>query len=102
MTVVGRTRGGWLLRGRALLAVQPQSPDLAECVWCGVGTRATGEWAARQGLNPLSSTLLSEDTDVPFDELQADRIARYREMGRGRLIVPGDRLGACRTSAPAA
>src|SRR3712207_3808103 len=60
------------------LPVQPQSPGLAERVWWGAGTRATGEWAARQGLNLMSSTLLSEDTGVPFDELQADQIARYR------------------------
>jgi len=60
------------------LAVQPQSPGLAERIWWGAGTRATGEWAARQGLNLMSSTLLSEDTGVPFDELQADQIARYR------------------------
>jgi alkanesulfonate monooxygenase SsuD/methylene tetrahydromethanopterin reductase-like flavin-dependent oxidoreductase (luciferase family) len=60
------------------LVVQPQSPDLAERIWWGAGTRATGEWAARQGLNLMSSTLLSEDTGVPFDELQADQIDRYR------------------------
>ena len=60
------------------LVVQPQSPGLAERIWWGAGTRATGEWAARQGLNLMSSTLLSEDTGVPFDELQADQIDRYR------------------------
>ncbi|SFK98896.1 LLM class flavin-dependent oxidoreductase [Geodermatophilus ruber] len=60
------------------LAVQPQSPGLAERIWWGSGTRATAEWAARQGMNLMSSTLLSEDTGVPFDELQADQIARYR------------------------
>jgi len=60
------------------LSVQPQSPGLAERIWWGSGTRATAEWTARQGLNLMSSTLLSEDTGVPFDELQADQIARYR------------------------
>ena len=29
-------------------------------------------------MNLMSSTLLSEDTGVPFDELQAEQIARYR------------------------
>ncbi len=34
----------------------------------------------------MSSTLLVEDTGVPFDELQAEQIARYRDgLGRGRL-----------------
>jgi alkanesulfonate monooxygenase SsuD/methylene tetrahydromethanopterin reductase-like flavin-dependent oxidoreductase (luciferase family) len=60
------------------LAIQPQSPGLAERIWWGAGTRATGEWTAQQGLNLMSSTLLSEDTGVPFDELQAEQIARFR------------------------
>ena len=60
------------------LAVQPQSPGLADRIWWGAGTRATGEWAARQGMNLMSSTLLVEDTGVPFDELQAEQIARFR------------------------
>jgi alkanesulfonate monooxygenase SsuD/methylene tetrahydromethanopterin reductase-like flavin-dependent oxidoreductase (luciferase family) len=60
------------------LAVQPQSPGLRDRIWWGSGTRATAEWTARQGLNLMSSTLLVEDTGVPFDELQAEQIARYR------------------------
>src|ERR687894_185386 len=63
-------------RGR--LAVQPQSPGLADRIWWGSGTRATAEWTAQQGMNLMSSTLLVEDTGVPFDELQAEQIARYR------------------------
>jgi alkanesulfonate monooxygenase SsuD/methylene tetrahydromethanopterin reductase-like flavin-dependent oxidoreductase (luciferase family) len=64
-------------RGR--LAVQPQSPGLAERIWWGAGTRATAVWAAEQGMNLMSSTLLTEDTGVPFAELQLEQIARYRE-----------------------
>jgi alkanesulfonate monooxygenase SsuD/methylene tetrahydromethanopterin reductase-like flavin-dependent oxidoreductase (luciferase family) len=62
----------------ARLAIQPQSPGLRNRIWWGSGTRATAEWTARQGLNLMSSTLLVEDTGVPFDELQAEQIARYR------------------------
>ena len=62
----------------ARLAIQPQSPGLRERIWWGSGTRATAEWTAQQGLNLMSSTLLVEDTGVPFDELQAEQIARYR------------------------
>src|SRR3954465_12209898 len=69
-----RMTGG--TRGR--LGIQPQSPGLRERIWWGSGTRATAEWTARQGLNLMSSTLLVEDTGVPFDELQAEQIARYR------------------------
>jgi alkanesulfonate monooxygenase SsuD/methylene tetrahydromethanopterin reductase-like flavin-dependent oxidoreductase (luciferase family) len=60
------------------LAIQPQSPGLRKRIWWGSGTRATAEWTARQGMNLMSSTLLVEDTGVPFDELQAEQIARYR------------------------
>ncbi|CCG02241.1 LLM class flavin-dependent oxidoreductase [Blastococcus saxobsidens] len=60
------------------LPIQPQSPGLADRIWWGSGTRATAEWTARQGLNLMSSTLLVEDTGVPFDELQAEQIERYR------------------------
>src|SRR6476469_5783826 len=60
------------------LAIQPQSPGLADRIWWGSGTRATAEWTAQQGLNLMSSTLLGEDTGVPFDELQAEQIARFR------------------------
>jgi alkanesulfonate monooxygenase SsuD/methylene tetrahydromethanopterin reductase-like flavin-dependent oxidoreductase (luciferase family) len=70
------------------LAIQPQSPGLADRIWWGSGTRATAEWTARQGMNLMSSTLLVEDTGVPFDELQAEQIARFRaawsEAGRER------------------
>jgi alkanesulfonate monooxygenase SsuD/methylene tetrahydromethanopterin reductase-like flavin-dependent oxidoreductase (luciferase family) len=61
------------------LAIQPQSPGLADRIWWGAGTRATGQWAAARGMNLQSSTLLSEDTGVPFDQLQAEQIRLYRE-----------------------
>jgi alkanesulfonate monooxygenase SsuD/methylene tetrahydromethanopterin reductase-like flavin-dependent oxidoreductase (luciferase family) len=60
------------------LAVQPQSPGLVERIWWGSGTRQTATWAAEQGMNLMSSTLLSEDTGVPFAELQAEQIALFR------------------------
>jgi alkanesulfonate monooxygenase SsuD/methylene tetrahydromethanopterin reductase-like flavin-dependent oxidoreductase (luciferase family) len=62
----------------APLVIEPQSPGLSERIWWGAGTRATAVWAAEQGLNLMSSTLLVEDTGVPFDELQAEQIAMYR------------------------
>jgi alkanesulfonate monooxygenase SsuD/methylene tetrahydromethanopterin reductase-like flavin-dependent oxidoreductase (luciferase family) len=61
------------------LAIQPQSPGLAERIWWGSGTRATAQWAAQAGMNLQSSTLLTEDTGVPFDQLQAEQIGLYRQ-----------------------
>ena len=60
------------------LTIQPQSPGLARRIWWGSGTRNTARWAAEQGMNLMSSTLLSEDTGVPFDVLQAEQIAMFR------------------------
>src|SRR4051812_45978911 len=44
----------------ARLPIQPQSPGLADRIWWGSGTRASARWAAREGMNLMSSTLLSE------------------------------------------
>jgi alkanesulfonate monooxygenase SsuD/methylene tetrahydromethanopterin reductase-like flavin-dependent oxidoreductase (luciferase family) len=63
----------------ARLPIQPQAPGLAERIWWGSGTRQSAVWTAEQGMHLMSSTLLSEDTGVPFDELQAEQIALYRE-----------------------
>ncbi|MBX5440306.1 MAG: LLM class flavin-dependent oxidoreductase [Solirubrobacteraceae bacterium] len=63
----------------APLPVQPQSPGLDERIWWGSGSRETARWVAEQGMNLQSSTLLIEDTGVPFGELQAEQIAIFRE-----------------------
>jgi alkanesulfonate monooxygenase SsuD/methylene tetrahydromethanopterin reductase-like flavin-dependent oxidoreductase (luciferase family) len=62
-----------------LLRIEPHSPGLSERIWWGAGTRATAEWTAQQGLHLMSSTLLSEDTGVPFHQLQAEQIQRFRD-----------------------
>jgi alkanesulfonate monooxygenase SsuD/methylene tetrahydromethanopterin reductase-like flavin-dependent oxidoreductase (luciferase family) len=64
------------------LAISPQSPGLRERIWWGSGTFATGQWAARIGMNLQSSTLLSEETGQPFDQLQAEQIRQFREAWR--------------------
>ena len=62
-----------------LLRPEPHSPGLRDRIWWGAGSRATAGWAARQGLNLMSSTLLTEDAGVPFHELQAEQIRLFRE-----------------------
>ena len=59
--------------------IQPRSATLPERIWWGAGSRATARWAGEQGMNLMSSTLLTEDTGVPFDQLQAEQIAGFRE-----------------------
>jgi alkanesulfonate monooxygenase SsuD/methylene tetrahydromethanopterin reductase-like flavin-dependent oxidoreductase (luciferase family) len=62
-----------------LLRVEPHSPGLRTRIWWGAGSRRTAEWAAEQGMNLMSSTLLTEDTGVPFHQLQAEQIQRFRD-----------------------
>ncbi|WP_181780408.1 LLM class flavin-dependent oxidoreductase [Pseudonocardia pini] len=62
-----------------LLRVEPHAPGLRDRIWWGAGSRATAEWTAEQGMNLMSSTLLTEDTGVPFHQLQAEQIQRYRD-----------------------
>jgi alkanesulfonate monooxygenase SsuD/methylene tetrahydromethanopterin reductase-like flavin-dependent oxidoreductase (luciferase family) len=62
-----------------LLRLEPHSAGLRNRIWWGAGNRQTAEWAAEQGMNLMSSTLLTEDTGVPFHQLQAEQIERFRK-----------------------
>ncbi|SOC57903.1 LLM class flavin-dependent oxidoreductase [Ornithinimicrobium cerasi] len=61
-----------------LLRIEPHSEGLRRRIWWGAGSRDTAEWAGRQGLNLMSSTLLTEDAGLPFHALQAEQIRRFR------------------------
>src|SRR6187455_19805 len=62
-----------------LLRIEPHSPGLRDRIWWGAGTRKTAVWTGEQGMNLMSSTLLTEDTGVPFHQLQAEQIQRFRD-----------------------
>jgi alkanesulfonate monooxygenase SsuD/methylene tetrahydromethanopterin reductase-like flavin-dependent oxidoreductase (luciferase family) len=62
-----------------LLRPEPHSPGLRDRIWWGAGSRATAEWTGQQGMNLMSSTLLTEDAGVPFHELQAEQIRLFRQ-----------------------
>jgi alkanesulfonate monooxygenase SsuD/methylene tetrahydromethanopterin reductase-like flavin-dependent oxidoreductase (luciferase family) len=62
-----------------LLRPEPHSAGLRDRIWWGAGSRATAEWAAQQGMNMMSSTLMTEDAGVPFHELQAEQIRLFRD-----------------------
>jgi alkanesulfonate monooxygenase SsuD/methylene tetrahydromethanopterin reductase-like flavin-dependent oxidoreductase (luciferase family) len=61
------------------LPIEPHSPGLRDRIWWGAGTRKTAVWTAEQGMNLMSSTLLTEDTGVPFHQLQAEQIQMFRD-----------------------
>jgi alkanesulfonate monooxygenase SsuD/methylene tetrahydromethanopterin reductase-like flavin-dependent oxidoreductase (luciferase family) len=86
--------------GSAMLPVQPQSPGLSDRIWWGSGSRETAVWAGEQGMNLMSSTLLLEDTKVPFDELQAEQIALFRESWTNAGHAAEPRVSVSRSVIP--
>jgi alkanesulfonate monooxygenase SsuD/methylene tetrahydromethanopterin reductase-like flavin-dependent oxidoreductase (luciferase family) len=66
-----------------LLRVEPHSAGLRERVWWGAGSRETAEWAAKEGMNLQSSTLVANDSasgaGTPFHVTQAEHIQAFRE-----------------------
>ncbi|MBD2764519.1 LLM class flavin-dependent oxidoreductase [Kocuria sp. cx-455] len=66
----------------AKLAIEPQSPGLAERIWWGAGSAKTAEWAGEQGVNLMSSTLLTEANEGSFAQQQAEQVRRFREAFR--------------------
>jgi alkanesulfonate monooxygenase SsuD/methylene tetrahydromethanopterin reductase-like flavin-dependent oxidoreductase (luciferase family) len=83
-----------------LLRVEPHAPGLRDRIWWGAGTRATAEWAGEQGLNLMSSTLLTEDTGVPFHQLQAEQIQRFRDAWKAASHDREPRVSVSRSIFP--
>ncbi|HLU58259.1 MAG TPA: LLM class flavin-dependent oxidoreductase [Pseudonocardia sp.] len=83
-----------------LLRIEPHSPGLRDRIWWGAGTRATAEWTAEQGLNLMSSTLLTEDTGVPFHQLQAEQIQRFRDAWKAAGHTREPRVSVSRSIFP--
>jgi alkanesulfonate monooxygenase SsuD/methylene tetrahydromethanopterin reductase-like flavin-dependent oxidoreductase (luciferase family) len=84
----------------APLAIQPQSPGLADRIWWGAGTRATAVWTAERGMNLMSSTLLTEDTGIAFDQLQAEQIQMYKDAWRAAGHAREPRVSVSRSILP--
>jgi alkanesulfonate monooxygenase SsuD/methylene tetrahydromethanopterin reductase-like flavin-dependent oxidoreductase (luciferase family) len=83
-----------------LLRLEPHSPELRDRIWWGAGTRATAEWTAEQGMNLMSSTLLTEDTGVPFHQLQAEQIQRFRDAWKAASHRREPRVSVSRSIFP--
>jgi alkanesulfonate monooxygenase SsuD/methylene tetrahydromethanopterin reductase-like flavin-dependent oxidoreductase (luciferase family) len=86
--------------GDMLLPIQPQSPGLSERIWWGSGTRESAAWVGEQGMNLMSSTLLLEDTKVPFDELQAEQIGIFRDAWKAAGHAGTPRVSVSRSVMP--
>jgi alkanesulfonate monooxygenase SsuD/methylene tetrahydromethanopterin reductase-like flavin-dependent oxidoreductase (luciferase family) len=80
--------------------IQPHSPGLADRVWYG-GGRESAIWAGRQGINYLTSSVVSiEGTESrDFATIQGEQIDAYREnhahpekarVSQGLVVIPTD------------
>jgi alkanesulfonate monooxygenase SsuD/methylene tetrahydromethanopterin reductase-like flavin-dependent oxidoreductase (luciferase family) len=83
-----------------LLRIEPHSPGLRDRIWWGAGSRQTAEWAAEQGMNLMSSTLLTEDTGVPFHQLQAEQIQRFLDAWKAGGYQREPRISVSRSIFP--
>ncbi|MET0449078.1 MAG: LLM class flavin-dependent oxidoreductase [Aeromicrobium sp.] len=84
--------------------IEPHSPGLADRVWYGGAGFASVEWAARQGLNLLTSSVIRaeqapHDHGADFARIQRAQIERFRELhpqgeaarvSQGLVVIPTD------------
>lgn len=61
------------------LPVFPHSMNASRNIWWGAGSFDTAAQAARDGVNLMSSTLISEADGRSLGELQAEQIQHYRD-----------------------
>ena len=83
-----------------LLRLEPYAEGLRERIWWGSGTRESAAWVGAQGMNLMSSTLLLEDTKVPFDALQAEQIGIFRDAWKKAGHAGTPRVSVSRSVMP--
>jgi alkanesulfonate monooxygenase SsuD/methylene tetrahydromethanopterin reductase-like flavin-dependent oxidoreductase (luciferase family) len=82
--------------------VQPHSPGLADRIWYGAASPGSAEWAGRQGLSLLTSSVLKApgpDDTTDFATLQRAQIETFRahhpaggkaRVSQGLVVIPTD------------
>ncbi|MGX7200496.1 LLM class flavin-dependent oxidoreductase [Enterococcus nangangensis] len=61
------------------LRLEPFSPSLRQRIWWGAGSQQTAIWAAQNGMNLQSSTLVNYESKEPFHIQQAKQLLAYKE-----------------------
>jgi len=88
--------------------IQPHAPGLADRVWYGGAGLASVEWAARQGLNLLTSSVIRVEAELvgdgaDFARIQRAQIDRFRSLhprgaaarvSQGLVVIPTDSASA--------
>lgn len=82
------------------LRIEPHSPGLERRIWWGAGTRESAKWAATQGVNLMSSTLVTEATGESLADLQAEQIQAYRDAWKAAGHTHTPRVSVSRSIFP--
>src|SRR3982751_5361849 len=61
-----------------LLRLEPHSPGLRDRIWWGAASTATAVWAAQEGMNLQSSTLVFDESGEPLHVQQRRQIDAHR------------------------
>lgn len=67
----------------APLPIMPHSPRLYQRIWWGAGTMESAIRAAKDGVNLMSSTLVSEADGRSLGEVQFDQIMAFKDAWEG-------------------
>ena len=62
-----------------LLRIEPYSEGLRQRIWWGAGSDATARWAAKLGMNLMSSTLKDDESGEPLHIQQRKQIEAFRD-----------------------
>ena len=79
--------------------VQPQSPGLGQRMWYGGASLRSAEWAAENGMNFLTSSVVKAEEDDDFARIQLSHIRAFRahhtdgdsaRVSQGLVVIPTD------------
>ena len=82
--------------------VEPHSPGLASRVWYGAASLRSAQWAGSQGLNLLTSSVVSvgpDEPDLDFARIQLAQVRAFRaahpagdlaRVSQGLVVLPTD------------
>ena len=79
--------------------VQPHSPGLGQRMWYGAGSLRSASWAAQNGMNLLTSSVVKAEEAEDFAETQLSHIRAFRALhpqgeqarvSQGLVVIPTD------------
>jgi alkanesulfonate monooxygenase SsuD/methylene tetrahydromethanopterin reductase-like flavin-dependent oxidoreductase (luciferase family) len=78
--------------------LQPHSPGLRDRMWYGGASLRSAEWAGRNGMNFLSSSVVKAEESQAFAEIQADQIRLFRQSAEAAAEDDGQTRAQARVS----